>query len=123
MTTHNSMCPHLIGSLRLYRLTPGKYTVYIVTSLWTFEKAAHLLQLPLSLAEKLAALQGSSDALLALKAGQEMLSWWLSKNLWRGTMLNPALALRSKSSHWLGIIWSYIGLGRIVKLFRLDRSP
>ena len=41
MTTNNSMCPHLIGSPRLYRLTPGKYTVYIVTSLWTFEKAAH----------------------------------------------------------------------------------
>jgi len=41
MTTHNIMCPHLIGSPRLYRLTPGKYTVYIVTSLWTFEKTAH----------------------------------------------------------------------------------
>jgi hypothetical protein len=41
MTTHNSMCPHLIGSLRLYRLTPGKYTVYIVTSLRTSEKEAH----------------------------------------------------------------------------------
>ncbi len=82
-----------------------------------------LLWLPLSLAEKLAALTGSSDALLALKAGQETFSWWLSKNLWRGTMLNPALVLRYKSSHWLGIMWSYMGFGRIVKLFRLERSP
>ena len=41
MTPHNSMCPHLIGSLRLYRLTPGKYTVYIVTSLRTSEREAH----------------------------------------------------------------------------------
>lgn len=82
-----------------------------------------LLCTTLALAEKLAPLHGcSSDALLALKAGQVMPRLWLSKKCYLGIKEGPALVLRTNSSLSYALISKsvVIGWGRMEKPERLE---